>query len=122
METESLPDLHGPVHTFASQSKCMTEKPSKKRKGRAEIGDEVNKSQYDRLVNWKHKVVSCGNVCKEMFLNWATPSYPRETNSIDLKQESFFARADLVFLGQCLGDTKSRIYFIYCIFWINRAE
>lgn len=67
-------------------------------------------------------MVICGNVCKEGFLNWVTPSYPKETNSIDLKQESFFARADLIFLGQCHGDIqKSRIYFIYPIFGINRT-
>lgn len=67
-------------------------------------------------------MVSCGNVGKEGLLNSVNPSYTKETNSIDLKQESFFARADLVFLGQCHGDIKSRVYFTYPIFGIYRTE
>lgn len=67
-------------------------------------------------------MVSCGNVGKEGFLNWVNPSYPKETNSIDLKQESFFARADLVFLWLCHGDIESRVYFTYPIFGIYKTE
>lgn len=67
-------------------------------------------------------MVSCGNVCKEGFLNCVTLSCPKKTNSIDLKQESFFAEADLVFLGQYHGDIKSMVYFTYPIFEFNNTE
>lgn len=70
-------------------------------------------------------MVSCGSVCKVGFLNWVTPTYTKETNNIDLKQEKFllFRLPDLVFLGQCHGDIKkNKVYFIYSIFGITMTE